>query len=77
MTGEPHSLGASAPAPFTAFYHQAVGDVYRYFFRATGGHRSVAEDLTQETFMAAVRAYNGGQLDAFTRPWIFGVARQS
>lgn len=25
--------------------------------------------------MAAVRAFNGGQLDAFTMPWIIGVAR--
>jgi RNA polymerase sigma-70 factor (ECF subfamily) len=75
MTGDPQPLGASAPAAFTAFYHQVVGDVYRYFFRSTGGQRNVAEDLTQETFLASVRAFNGGHPDAFTRPWIFGVAR--
>ena len=75
MTGDLQPLSASAPAAFTAFYHQAVGDVYRYFFRSTGGQRGIAEDLTQETFLAAVHAFNGGQPDAFTRPWIFGVAR--
>ena len=60
---------------FVAFYDEAVGDVFRYFHRATAGDRPLSEDLTQETFMASVRSFNGGQPDAFTMPWIIGVAR--
>ena len=70
---EPIALGDEAR--FVAFYDAAVGDVFRYVHRATAGDRALAEDLTQETFMAAVRSFNGGQPDAFTMPWIIGVAR--
>lgn len=71
--GQPIVLGDEAR--FGAFYDTAVGDVFRYFHKATAGDRALAEDLTQETFMAAVRSFNGGQPDAFTMPWIIGVAR--
>jgi RNA polymerase sigma-70 factor (ECF subfamily) len=70
---EPVTLGDESR--FVAFYDNAVGDVFRYFHRATAGDRALSEDLTQETFMAAVRSFNGGQPDAFTMPWIIGVAR--
>ncbi|WP_225154398.1 RNA polymerase sigma factor, partial [Bradyrhizobium sp. NBAIM08] len=49
--------------------------MYRYFYRATSGDARRAEDLTQETFVAAVRAFNRGQPDAVTIPWLMGVAR--
>jgi RNA polymerase sigma-70 factor (ECF subfamily) len=62
-------------ARFVALYDSAVGDVFRYFHKATAGDLALAEDLTQETFMASVRAFSGGQPDAFTMPWIIGVAR--
>ena len=73
LDAEPEVIGDEER--FIAFYDTAVGDVFRYFHRATAGDRAVAEDLTQETFMAAVGAFNGGQADAFTMPWIIGVAR--
>jgi RNA polymerase sigma-70 factor (ECF subfamily) len=60
---------------FTAFYEAHVRELYRYFYRATSGDARRAEDLTQETFVAAVRAFNGGQADAVTMPWLMGVAR--
>jgi RNA polymerase sigma-70 factor (ECF subfamily) len=59
----------------TAFYDRSVREVYGYFHRATAGDRRLAEDLTQETFMACVRAASSGVADATTMPWLMGVAR--
>ncbi len=58
-----------------AFYDRSVREVYRYFHRATAGDRRLTEDLTQETFMACVRAAREGVTDATTMPWLMGVAR--
>lgn len=62
-------------AAFASFYDAAVREVFRYFHRATGGDRLVAEDLTQETLWASAQAFRGGQADAVTMPWLMGVAR--
>ena len=67
-------LRRSADA-FTAFYDETVFDLLRYFTRATAGDRALAEDLTQETYMAAVRAAQRGHPDATTWPYLIGVAR--
>ncbi len=67
--------GNDLEAKITAFYDRAVREVYRYFHRATAGDRRLTEDLTQETFMACVRAVQQGQPDATTMPWLMGVAR--
>jgi RNA polymerase sigma-70 factor, ECF subfamily len=75
MRGDAQPVAVDQEARFVAFYDAAVGDVFRYFHRATAGDRGLAEDLTQETFMASVKAFSGGQPDAFTMPWIIGVAR--
>ena len=58
-----------------AFYRRSIDEVYRYFHRATAGNCRLSEDLTQETFMACVRAAHAGTTDATTMPWIMGVAR--
>lgn len=58
-----------------AFYERSIREVYRYFHRATAGDRRLTEDLTQETFMACVRAVGDGVPDALTMPWLMGVAR--
>ena len=78
-------VGVGAPATdqnegelqsaLAAFYDRSVREVYRYFHRATAGDRRLTEDLTQETFMACVRAAQQGQPDATTMPWLMGVAR--
>lgn len=60
---------------FVSFYDRAVGELFRYFHRATAGDRKTAEDLVQETFMASLKAFRSGQLDAVTMPWLMGVAR--
>ena len=67
--------GGEVDTAMAAFYDSSLRDVYRYFHRATAGDRRLTEDLTQETFMACVRATRDGQLDATTMPWVMGVAR--
>jgi len=62
-------------AAVTAFYDRAVREVYRYFHRATAGDGRLTEDLTQETFLACVRAAGRGERDSLTMPWLMGVAR--
>lgn len=57
-----------------SFYRASVGDVFGYFNRATFGDRALAEDLTQETFVAAVRSARDGRSDVLTMPWIMSVA---
>lgn len=66
---------AVSAATFASFYEVAVRELFRYFHRAVGGDRLVAEDLTQETLWASAQAYRGGQADAVTMPWLMGVAR--
>jgi RNA polymerase sigma-70 factor (ECF subfamily) len=57
-----------------ALYDEALPRVYGYLFDRCR-NRAVAEDLTSETFLAAVRA---GQIDpppVVSTPWLVGVAR--
>lgn len=60
---------------FGAFYDETLPTVYGYFFGRCGGDRMVAEDLTQETFLAGVRELRRGVEVASPRPWIMGIAR--
>ena len=63
------------PEEFRAFYAEAMPRVYGYFFLRCGAEVSVAEDLTQETFLAAVAELNRGRLVTAPLPWIVGIAR--
>jgi RNA polymerase sigma-70 factor (ECF subfamily) len=60
---------------FRAWYDAAMPRVYAYLFARTGGDRALAEDLTQQTFLRAIRArasYDGhGPIIA----WMCGIAR--
>jgi RNA polymerase sigma-70 factor, ECF subfamily len=63
-------------AGFRAFYGQALPVVYGYLLARCGGGVPVAEDLTQETFMAAARwLRRGGEVEA-PMPWIVGIAKR-
>ena len=62
-------------ASFRAFYDEALPRVYGYFLRRTGGSPSLAEDLTQDTFLAAVRELQAGRLPDNPVAWIHGIAR--
>ena len=56
-----------------SLYDRALPEVYGYLV-ARCGQRSVAEELTSETFMAAVDAVRRGG-PAVTIPWLIGTAR--
>jgi RNA polymerase sigma-70 factor (ECF subfamily) len=71
---EGEALGLD-PAVFRSFYDEALPRVYGYFLWRTGGSPAVAEDLTQETFLAAVSELKKGRRVAAPIPWIFGIAR--
>lgn len=62
-------------AAFAEFYQRAVHDVFGYLARGVFGDRGAAEDLTQETFAAAVFAARTGKSEALSLPWVMGIAR--
>src|SRR5260221_7392421 len=59
MEQEAEGLGLDG-ASFCAFSDDALPRVYGYFLHRTGGSPALAEDLTQETFLAAVRELKKG-----------------
>jgi RNA polymerase sigma-70 factor (ECF subfamily) len=71
---ETEGLGLDA-ASFSAFYEDALPRVYGYFLHRTGGSPTLAEDLTQETFLSAVRELKKGRRPDTPIPWIYGIAR--
>jgi RNA polymerase sigma-70 factor, ECF subfamily len=65
---------APAGAELLALYDRALPQVYGYLARRTDDP-AMAEDLTSETFMAAVDAVRDGSLAHPTVAWLVGVAR--
>jgi len=61
---------------FGDFYDEALPIVYGYFLRRCGGRREVAEDLTQEAFMSAIRSLRKGADVEAPLPWIVSIARR-
>lgn len=74
-TGDLGTGIASSPlGTFLAFYDHALPEVYGYLAARCGGV-AVAEDLTAETFLAAVDAARRSESLPMTVPWLIGVAR--
>ena len=71
-------LAREGPAErFLDLYDRALPQVYGYLL-ARCGQRAVAEDLTAETFLAAVdavRVVRGGPPPPLSTGWLIGVAR--
>lgn len=63
------------PDGFRSFYADALPRVYGYFYHRCGGVAATAEDLTQETFMAAVAEIKRSRAVAAPVPWVLGIAR--
>ena len=57
-----------------ALYDEALPLVYGYFVRRCGD-RGTAEDLTSETFLAAMDAARRSDPPPIAVPWLLGVAR--
>ena len=72
MSGEP--AVADQGATLLALYDRALPQVYGYLLPRSG-NAAVAEDLTAETFLAAVSAVQRGTVADLTVAWLVGVAR--
>jgi RNA polymerase sigma-70 factor (ECF subfamily) len=62
-------------ADFRAFYDQALPRIYGYLHDRCGGDAAVAEELTQQTFVAAIRERS--RFDGRSEPitWLIAIAR--
>jgi RNA polymerase sigma-70 factor (ECF subfamily) len=65
---------ADPGAGLLALYDSALPQVYGYLLSRCG-QRALAEDLTAETFLAAVDAVRGDRPPPLSVPWLVGVAR--
>jgi len=77
VIGKSSGLGAVFPdeRAFRAWYDQSVPKVYGYLFHRCGRNPELAEELTQQAFVEALRNYGRfrGRADATT--WVIGIAR--
>lgn len=77
ITGDRPELGAvfADELAFRAWYDRSLPNVYGYLFHRCGRNPELAEELTQQAFVEAVRSYGRfrGQADATT--WVIGIAR--
>ncbi len=64
----------SSGDPVIAIYDVALPQVYGYLLLRCGSV-AVAEDLTSETFLAAVAATRERRVRELTVPWLIGIAR--
>jgi RNA polymerase sigma-70 factor (ECF subfamily) len=64
----------AASDPVLAIYRVALPRVYGYLLPRCGS-AALAEDLTSETFLAAVNASRQGSLTEVSTAWLVGVAR--
>lgn len=72
MTAKSHSQ--DAPRALLELYDEALPAVYGYLIRRCGD-RGAAEDLTSETFLAAMDAARRDPPPPMTVAWLIGVAR--
>ena len=56
------------------WFDDALPRIFGYFLPRVGGDIQTAENLTQETMLAAVRSQNGGTNIKQVIPWLFGIA---
>ena len=65
---------AVEPTGFRALYDAALPEVFGYLLHRCG-NRTLAEDLTQEVFLAAARSIRQGEAVDFGVGWLIAVAR--
>lgn len=61
-------------AAFAELYHRYFHQVYRYHYARTGNVQD-AQDLTTQTFMAALEGISGFQRRGCFAAWLMGIAR--
>jgi RNA polymerase sigma-70 factor (ECF subfamily) len=62
-------------AAFDSWYRRTLPRVYSYLVSRTGGDVSLAEDLTQQTFVAAIDQRSRFDARSDTVTWLCGIAR--
>jgi RNA polymerase sigma-70 factor, ECF subfamily len=62
-------------AAFRSWYDAALPRVYAYLFDRCGGQASLAQELTQETFVHAVRSRQEFEARSDPVTWLCGIAR--
>ena len=67
------SNGVMGREAFEAVVSAHHGEIYRYLRRVIGGSGE-ADDLSQETFLRAYRAYGSLAKDVNVRAWLFSIA---
>ena len=65
---------SQAAAALLELYDEALPQVHGYLLRRCRG-RLLAEELTSEVFLAAVRAVRVGKVQQVTVAWLIGIAR--
>jgi RNA polymerase sigma-70 factor (ECF subfamily) len=73
VSGRAETAGEPVRA-FLALYDRALPQVYGYLLARCRGP-AAAEDLTAETFLAAVAVVRSGDPSPLSVPWLIGVAR--
>ena len=62
------------PAAVAEFIEQYTDKVYRFVYHQVGGLAQDAEDIVQETFVAALKAIHRFRGDSKLRTWLFSIA---
>lgn len=71
----PLAGGLRDPVAFEALLDVSLPRLYGYFLARVNGDPSVAEDLLQESYLAALRELRRGVAVAAPMPWLLGIAR--
>lgn len=72
---DPETRIGCDPVDLSAWFDDALPRLFGYFIVRTGGRVDVAEDLTQETVLAAVRSEIGPADGVPVMAWLYGIAR--
>jgi len=62
------------PDDLIRVYRETVGDLYRYVARRSGGSRELAEDVTQEAYLRAMKVWSRRGLPDCPIAWLRTVA---
>ena len=71
---KPGHTPQAPPDPFTCLFERFGGEILGLLIRLTHGDRTEAEDLTQETFVAAFQGQSGYSGRVPLRAWLAGIA---
>jgi RNA polymerase sigma-70 factor (ECF subfamily) len=76
ISGDPGVAAVfTGEAAFRAWYDRSLPTVYRYLFHRCGRNPELAEELTQQAFVEAVRGRGRFRGDADATTWVIGIAR--